>query len=68
MLPVCSVRDVPGLYLVCAGSPPPGLFISVDFNRFTIRVTRLESILASYLASVDSKEVVDKEWSKVRFA
>src|ERR1700682_2993292 len=30
MLPVCSVRDVPGPYHQRSGSPPSHLFISVD--------------------------------------
>jgi len=38
MLPVCSVRDVPGLYPVAGTYPPPTYFISVDSKRFRFRV------------------------------
>jgi len=57
MLPVCSVRDVPGLYAsqVPGPMPSPLFFITVDYKRVRIFITLLESTLADDLAGIDSK-------------
>jgi hypothetical protein len=39
-------------------TPLPLFFISVDSKRFSVRITRLESMFTKRLASVDSRELV----------
>jgi len=55
MLPVQSVRDVPGPYPVKAPPHPPLFFISVASKGLSVYVSGLESTLAGISISVDSK-------------
>ena len=56
MLPVCSVRDVAGLYQTGL-PPPPVFFVSVASKGLNVHVSGLESTVAGISISVDSKGV-----------
>ena len=57
MIPVYSVRDVPGPYRLTITPPPPMFFVSVDSGGFRVVVSCLESTLVGWFVSVAFKWV-----------
>src|SRR6266436_6413136 len=57
MIPVYSVRDVPGPYraVVPPPPPPPLFFVSVDSKILRVSVSHSFSTLTRQITSVDSK-------------